>query len=76
MKRNTYHPAIGCSCGLHTWPTLLQSVCKKSYLNIYGIQKMKSCPNIYGIDCSLVQVKFFHRRLRYFIHISNGKFVT
>ena len=29
MKRNIYHPAIGCSCGLHTWPTLLQSVCKK-----------------------------------------------
>ena len=27
MKRNIYHPAIGCSCGLHTWPTLLQSVC-------------------------------------------------
>ena len=27
MKRNLYHPAIGCSCGLHTWPTLLQSVC-------------------------------------------------
>ena len=30
MKRNIYHPAIGCSCGLHTWPTLLQSVCKVS----------------------------------------------
>ena len=28
MKRNIYHPAIGCSYGLHTWPTLLQSVCK------------------------------------------------
>ena len=28
MKRNIYHPAIECSCGLHTWPTLLQSVCK------------------------------------------------
>ena len=27
MKRNIYHPANGCSCGLHTWPTLLQSVC-------------------------------------------------
>ena len=32
MKRNRYHPAIGCSCGLHTWPTLLQSVCKYLYL--------------------------------------------
>ena len=30
MKRNIYHPAIGCSCGLHTWPTLLQSVCNYS----------------------------------------------
>ena len=28
MKRSIYHPAIECSCGLHTWPTLLQSVCK------------------------------------------------
>ena len=28
MKRNIYHPANGCSCWLHTWPTLLQSVCK------------------------------------------------
>ena len=27
MKRSIYHPAIECSCGLHTWPTLLQSVC-------------------------------------------------
>ena len=33
LKRNIYHPAIGCSCGLHTWPTLLQSVCKKIYSN-------------------------------------------
>ena len=32
MKRNIYHPAIGCSCGLHTWPTLLQSVCKFGYM--------------------------------------------
>ena len=22
-----YHLAIGCSCGLQTWPTLLQSLC-------------------------------------------------
>ena len=28
MKRSIYQPAIGCSCGLHTWPTLLQSLCK------------------------------------------------
>ena len=28
MNRSIYHPAIECSCGLHTWPTLLQSVCK------------------------------------------------
>ena len=32
MKRNIYRPAIRCSCGLHTWPTLLQSVCKVIYL--------------------------------------------
>ena len=32
MKRNIYHPAIECSCGLHTWPTLLQSVCKNYIL--------------------------------------------
>ena len=31
MKRNIYHPAIGCSCGLQTWSTLLQSVCKIIY---------------------------------------------
>ena len=29
MKRNIYHLAIGCSCELHTWPTLLQSVCNE-----------------------------------------------
>ena len=23
-----YHPVIECSCGLHTWSTSLQSVCK------------------------------------------------
>ena len=31
MKRNIYQPAFGCSCGLHTWPTLLQSFCKILY---------------------------------------------
>ena len=31
MNRNIYHPAIGCSCGLHTGPTLLQSVCNLCY---------------------------------------------
>ena len=31
MKRNIYRPAIGCSCGLHTWPTSLQSVRKNKY---------------------------------------------
>ena len=33
MKRNIYHPAIGCSCGLHTWPTLC-SRCVKFDKNI------------------------------------------
>ena len=32
MKRNIYHPAIGCSCGLYTWPTLLQSLCNIHYI--------------------------------------------
>ena len=36
MKRNIYHPAIGCSCGLHTWPTLLQSVCNVQYYTPNG----------------------------------------
>ena len=41
MKRNIYHPAIGCSCGLHTWPTLLQSVCNwKCFLNVIDAWKM------------------------------------
>ena len=31
MKRSIYHPATECSCGLHTWPTLLQSVCNIRY---------------------------------------------
>ena len=35
MKRNIYHPAIGCSCGLHTWPILLQSVCNYASLFNY-----------------------------------------
>ena len=34
MKRSIYQPAIGCSCGLHTWPTLLQSLCNVSYLYV------------------------------------------
>ena len=37
MKRNIYHPAIGCSCGLHTWPTLLQSVCKYRILTEFKV---------------------------------------
>ena len=37
MKRNIYHPAIGSSCGLHTWPTLLQSVCNDANYTEYVI---------------------------------------
>ena len=37
MKRNIYHPAIGCSCWLHTWPTLLQSVCKYRILTEFKV---------------------------------------
>ena len=35
MKRSIYHLAIECSCGLHTWPQLLQPVCKYKYKYIY-----------------------------------------
>ena len=37
MKHNIYHPAIGCSCGLHTWPTLLQSLCKYRILTEFKV---------------------------------------
>ena len=37
MKRSIYHPAIECSCGLHTWPTLLQSVCKYRILTEFKV---------------------------------------
>ena len=43
MKRNLYHPAIGYSCGLHTWPTLLQSVCKDCVLNYNGKRLLELC---------------------------------
>ena len=37
MKRNIYQPAIGCSCGLHSWPPLLQSVCKYRILTEFKV---------------------------------------
>ena len=55
MKRNIYHPAIRCSCGLHTWPTLLQSVCKK---NILPFTETFNCIAIESIvDGHLRQIK-------------------
>ena len=32
MQRSICQPAIGYSCGLHTWPTLLQSLCNDKYI--------------------------------------------
>ena len=37
MMSSIYHPAIGCSYGLHTWPTLLQSVCKYRILTEFKV---------------------------------------
>ena len=47
VKRRLCHPAIECLCWLHTWPTLLQSVCK--YMcNIVriGLTASKSFENV------------------------------
>ena len=41
MKRNIYQPAIGCSYGLHTWPTLLQSVCKSDIIGTYQVPEAR-----------------------------------
>ena len=40
MKRSIYQPAIECSCGLHTWPTLLQSLCKDGIPPRFSLDKM------------------------------------
>ena len=54
MKRNIYHPAIGCSCGLHTWPTLLQSVCNHENNRMFSVLPLilkylhKSCLYSFG----------------------------
>ena len=39
MKRSIYQPAIGCSCWLHTWPTLLQSLYNQFYSNKILLQR-------------------------------------
>ena len=49
MKRNIYHPAIGCSCGLHTWPTLLQSVCKTHYC-VFGRYFVRSHVRVFAFN--------------------------
>ena len=43
MKRSIYQPAIGCSCGLHTWPTLLQSLCKYILLTQMYLSIVYTC---------------------------------
>ena len=51
MKRSIYQPAIECSCGLHTWPTLLQSVCKGKY-DIRHLLKV-------GLECVVTDTMHF-----------------
>ena len=58
MKRNIYQPAIGCSCGLHTWPTLLQSVCKYTILT----QRVSATVDDLKKYCSTVLVQVFEKK--------------